>query len=177
MSDKSARAQVAVGHNDTSCAARFGLRLDGGGVALRQTQFTGLEQAPHDLSAASVRQRVDELDLLRRDGGAKPLAGVAEDSGRSSSSAVQPVLESDERFHHLADGGIRFADHRRLGHRRMIGQRVFHLERPDEMPGGLDHVVRSADEPEVAVGVALYEISGQVHAVREALAVSVLLCR
>ena len=118
---------------------------------------------------------VDELDFLRRDRGAQPLARVAEQFQPQLFVGGEPVLERDERLHHLADRRVRFADDCCLGDRRMIGQRVFHLERSDQVPGGLDHVVGAADEPEVAVGVALGEIPGEVEPVGEALAVALLL--
>jgi hypothetical protein len=42
----------------------------------------------------------------------------------------------------------------------MLHQHAFDLERTDQVPGGLDHVVGAADEPEVAVGIAHREIAG-----------------
>ena len=88
---------------------------------------------------------------------------------------MNPSLSGDERLDQLADGRVGLADDSRLGHRRMIGQRVLHLERTDQVPGGLDHVVGAADEPEVAVRVALGEVAGQIQVVGEALAVALFL--
>ena len=46
------------------------------------------------------------------------------------------------------------------------GQHVFHLERTDQMSRGLDHIIGTADEPEVAVRVPLGEVAGQVQPYR-----------
>ncbi len=47
-----------------------------------------------------------------------------------------------------------------LGHRRVLGERALDLERTDPVVGGLDHVVRAADEPEASVHVAVRSVSG-----------------
>ena len=87
----------------------------------------------------------------------------------------EPVFQRDERLDHLADRRVGLADDRRLGDRRVIGQRVLDLERADQVSSGLDHVVGAADEPEVAVRVALGEVAGQVEVVGEAFAVALFL--
>ena len=42
------------------------------------------------------------------------------------------------------------------------------------MAGGLDHIVRAADEPEIAVAIAPREIAGEVPAAGEAGAIALL---
>ena len=122
-----------------------------------------------------LRQRRQEGDLLRRDRGAQPLARVAEQIHAQVVGRVVPGLQRDERLDDLADHGIGLADHSGLRDGRMLHQRALDLERPDQVPGGLDDVVGTADEPEVAVGVAPGEIAGQVPAVGKALAVALFL--
>ena len=51
----------------------------------------------------------------------------------------------------------------------------FHLERPDEVARGLDHVVAAPDEPVVTVGVATGDIAGALPAVHERLLVALVL--
>ncbi len=57
----------------------------------------------------------------------------------------------------------------------MLHQRAFDFERPDEMAGGLDHVVGAADEPEIAFGVLFGEIAGEVPRTGETLSVALFL--
>ena len=64
-------------------------------------------------------------------------------------------FERDEGLDELADQRVGLADHAGLGDRGMLHQRALDLERADHVAGGLDDVVGAADEPEVAVGVAL----------------------
>ena len=100
----------------------------------------------------SVRE---EVDLLRRDGGAEALAREAR-AARSASASLgrEARLQRDERLHDLHGDRIGLADDARLGDGGVLQQRALHLERADEVPRRLDDVVRPADEPEVAVGVA-----------------------
>jgi hypothetical protein len=52
----------------------------------------------------------------------------------------------------------------------MLHQRALDLEGADQVAGGLDDVVGAPDEPEVAVGIALGEIAGQIPFAGEAFA-------
>src|SRR5437868_12311456 len=54
------------------------------------------------------------------------------------------------------------ADYRRLGDRWMIHQSALDLHRPDAMASDVDDVVHAAEEPEVAVGVSLGAVAGDV---------------
>ena len=76
-------------------------------------------------------------------------------SRRSSSDRHEPRLQRDERLDDLADHRVGLADHAGLGDGGVLHQRAFDLERADQMPGRLDHVVGAPDEPEVPVGIAL----------------------
>ncbi len=72
------------------------------------------------------------------------------------------------RMHEGVDGLpfdlVRQADGRRLGHGRVADQRDLDLGRAQPVAGDLDHVVHAADDPEVAVLVALGRVAGHVHA-------------
>jgi hypothetical protein len=89
-------------------------------------------------------------------------------SRRSSSDGSWPGLQRDERLHDLADDRVGLADDAGLGDRGVLDERALHLERADEVAGGLDDVVGPADEPEVAVRVAPGEVAAHVPAVDEA---------
>ena len=175
MSDSSARREIVVGHGVTS------LRLGRAFVSTVDVSPSGRPSS----RAFSKRRMIFPLRVcgsastnsisLGATAAPSRLRAWPSKSRRSVVVGGEPVLERDEGLDHLADGGIGLADDGRLGHRGMIGQRVLDLERTDQVPGGLDHVVGAADEPEVAVGVALDEVAGQVEAVGEALAVALFL--
>ena len=59
-------------------------------------------------------------------------------------------------------------DHRRLGHLRVRDQRRLHLGGGDVVAGDQHHVVDPAEQPQVAVLVALGAVAGEVHARRTA---------
>ena len=59
---------------------------------------------------------------------------------------------------------VRQADGRGLGHGRVADQRRFDLGRAQAIAGDLDDVVHAADDPVVAVLVALGRVAGQVDA-------------
>ena len=107
----------------------------------------------------------------RRAGEARAARGAAPRVG------IDARLERDEGLHDLARHRVGHADHAGLGDGRVLHERALHLERADEVARGLDHVVGAADEPEVAVVVALREVAGQVPAVRRSTSVALLLVR
>ena len=80
---------------------------------------------------------------------------------------IEAVPEHDERLDDLAALGVGRADDRALGHRRMLEQRALDLERPDPVRRREDHVVRAADEPEVALLVGHAAVACHVPAVPE----------
>ena len=45
----------------------------------------------------------------------------------------------------------------------MIHQRALDLHRADAVPGHVQHVVHATEQPEVAVGIALRAVAGEVH--------------
>src|SRR5262249_57822493 len=53
---------------------------------------------------------------------------------------------------------------RRFRDCRVIDQRALDLHRPDAVAGDVDHVVDAAEQPEVAVGVALRPVAGDIDA-------------
>ena len=77
---------------------------------------------------------------------------------------LRAFLQRDERGDRLALDLVRASDDRRLGDARMIDERALDLHRADAMSGDVDHVVDAAEQPEVAVGVALGAVAGEVDA-------------
>ena len=88
----------------------------------------------------------------------------------SFSSSIVPsnprvaFLQRHERGDRLPLDLVRAADDRRFRHARMIDERALDLHRPDAMAGDVDDIVDAAEQPEVAVGVALGAVAGHVHA-------------
>src|SRR3989304_4589930 len=68
----------------------------------------------------------------------------------------------------VSPSGAGLADAARLGDGRVLEEGALDLERADEVAGGVDDVVGTADKPEVAVGVAAGAVAGDVPAVAEA---------
>ena len=110
-----------------------------------------------------------ERDHARRDGGAEPAAGEAEQLEAEVLARPVAGAQRHERLDDLAGDRIGHADHAGLDHRRVLHQHALDLERSDEVAGGLDHVVGAADEPQPAVGVAAGDVTGEVPATGEAL--------
>ncbi len=66
----------------------------------------------------------------------------------------------DERLDDIAASCIGHRDDRGIGDRRVLDQAVLDLRRPDAISGDLEHVVRAALIPEIAVGVDGRDVSG-----------------
>src|SRR5204862_4314764 len=58
---------------------------------------------------------------------------------------------------------VRAADDRGFGDARMVDERALDFHRADAMPGDVDYVVDAAEQPEVAVRVALRAVARHVH--------------
>ena len=76
-------------------------------------------------------------------------------SSTSAGDGAYAFLERDERRDRLALDLVRAADDRGLGHLRMIDERALDLHRADPVARDVQHVVDAAEQPEVAVLVAL----------------------
>ena len=82
-----------------------------------------------------------------------------------------PGREHHERLDDARAVRVGLADDSRLHHGGMLDQHRFDLERPDPVARRDDHVVGSADEPEVALLVLDGAVAGEVPAVAERLGV------
>ena len=76
--------------------------------------------------------------------------------------ALDALLERDERGDRLALDLVRSSDHGGFGDARVIDERALDFHRADAVAGDVDHVVHAAEQPEVAVGVALRAVAGDV---------------
>ena len=83
-------------------------------------------------------------------------------SSLSSAVGLVAFLERDERRQGLALEVVVFADHRRLGHGRVVHQRALHLHGADPVAGDVEHVVHPSEDPPVAVVVELGAVAGEV---------------
>ena len=75
--------------------------------------------------------------------------------------------EHDGGLDHLTALGMRYGGDGAFQYSRVGQQGAFHLERPDAVAGGLDHIVAATDKVEVAVHIAPSHIAGVVEAVVE----------
>ncbi len=146
-----------------------------GSVALGQPQFARLDQPAHDLARAGLGQVGTKFDFARRHRHAQPLARVRQQVPAQRLVRLESLLERDEGLDHLERHRIGHADHRRFGHCGMLHQHALDLERTDQVPRGLDHVVAAADEPEIAVGVTLHQVAAAIPAIDEATPVAFIL--
>jgi hypothetical protein len=69
---------------------------------------------------------------------------MAADGRSSSSDRLETGIERDIGLDHLAGCLVRHADDAGLGHRLVLDQGAFHLERPDQVAGDL---IRSSARP------------------------------
>ena len=83
-------------------------------------------------------------------------------SAASAGSGSVAFLEDHKRRDRLPLQLVRAPDDRRLGHLRMIDQRALHFHRADAVSRHVNHVVHTAEHPEVAVFVALRAVAGEV---------------
>src|SRR3990167_866324 len=143
-----------------------------GQIALGQTELARLEQAAHALAPARLGQVVAEVAHLARRRRAQALARMAQRLAPQRFARLVTRLERPEGLHPLARHRVGNADDAGLGHGRMLHQGALHLEGPDQVAGRLDHVVGTADEPVVAIGVPAHQIAWEVPAVHEALALA-----
>ena len=101
------------------------------------------------------------------------LATCSRSSSPSSSLGSTPSAQDDEREDRLAGDRVVPADDGRLGDRRVVDQRDLDLDRREAVAGDVHHVVDAAEQPEVAVLVALRAVAREVHP-REAAPVRLL---
>jgi hypothetical protein len=144
------------------------LRHDGrigqrGGVAERAALGDVAQQAAHDLA----RPRLRQVRRNRMSSGRDRADLVATCSRRSSLQLLvaDALLHRDERGDRLALHLVRAADDGGLRDRRVVDQRALHFHRADAVAGHVQHVVDAAEDPEVAVVVALRAVAREVDAV------------
>ena len=89
-------------------------------------------------------------------------------SSTSSSRGSIPGAQDHERGDRLAGRVVGLADHRRLGDRGMVDERRLDLGGGDVVARHEHDVVDAAEQPEVALVVALGAVAGEVLAVEAA---------
>ena len=158
-----AAAMVAwLASEECSFTHRLGVRPVGraGDVLTirRAADLLVLQQPPHHLARARLRQRVDELDDLRHLVGGHVLLGPGDDV------LGLGVLGRGAQHHHRLDGlaaiGVLGGDDAGLLHRRMLVEQHLHLGRPDLEAAGVDHPLQPVGHEEVAFLVHPAEVAG-----------------
>ena len=76
--------------------------------------------------------------------------------------AGDAFLQRDERRDRLSLDLVRAPDDGRFGHARVIDEGALDFHGPDAVPGDVQHVVHAAEQPEVAVLVALRAVAGEI---------------
>src|SRR5579884_3316795 len=134
-------------------------------VSLYFTTRREFAQEPsHDLSAARLRKRVREPDIVglgqRADLFPDPLAQLL----------FQPIgcriarLKRDKRRDPLPLDRVRPPHHGCFRHLRMRHQRRFHLHRAQPVPRYVDHVVDPPHHPEIAILIAPRAVAREINA-------------
>ena len=106
--------------------------------------------------------------------GPSRLPRMAQQLLAQSLARLHAILQRDEGLDHLSGSRVRDADHANLGDGGVLHERTLDFERPDEMAGALDHVVRPADEPIIAVSIFHREVAGEIPPAGEAFAIAFL---
>ena len=78
--------------------------------------------------------------------------------------ALASVFEGHEGRQRLALELVRPSHNRRLGDRRVIDQRAFHLHGTDPVTGHVEHVVHPSKNPVVPVFVQFRAVAGEIPA-------------
>ena len=118
-----------------------------------------------DLAADGLGQFGDELDAPHALVGRQALAREGQDGLSQFGAGWFAGHQGDEGLGHGQTHRVGAGHDGDFGHRRVLDQAAFQLERADAVVAGLEHVVGAADEGDVAVGVARGGVAGAVAAV------------
>src|SRR5215510_1671914 len=114
---------------------------------------SGPELEPLDLAGRGLGQLGDEVDPAGVLVGSDLVLDEGLELVGELVAAARGLLEDDEGLRLDQPIAVLTADHRRLQHRRVAHQRRLDLDRRDPDTADLQHVVRAAAVPEVALGV------------------------
>ncbi len=99
--------------------------------------------------------------------GAEPLTHVAVNIVAQFIGLLVALVQGDECLHDLHCQVVRFADHPRFRQPPRVRSACSRIRRADQVPGGVDHVVVPAQEPEITLGILFRPIAGNVPTVFE----------
>src|SRR5690554_4254284 len=122
------------------------------------------QKAPHDLSAARLRQRLSKADLFGTCEAPDLLRDMIRELGRDLGASLKALFERDEGDETLALQLIRTPDRRRLGHIRVSDKAALDLGRAETMPRDIEHIVDTAHHPIKAVLIASRTIARKIFA-------------
>ncbi len=140
------------------------LALDGTDVFGDDHDGTSVARSPlaqgafEDLAARSSRKFGDVDDLPRLLVRREP--GGGERDQVLLVRLVRRIDEPDDRRHGLTPRPVRHADHRHLGHRRMLGEHRFDLDRVHVLASRDDHVLHPVGDEQVALPVDVPGVAG-----------------
>src|SRR2546425_5817985 len=134
-------------------------RSEGSASALAELPL--FQDATQDLARGRLRDGVDELDLARN----LVVGEAALDEGDHVGGGQRLArLPDDERLGDLARLGMRLADHRGIGNRRMLQQERLDLGRGDTEALELDHLLLAVTDVEIAALVDAPDVTAVVPA-------------
>src|SRR5205085_10751391 len=103
-----------------------------------------------------------EEDVIRTGNGADLFRNEVPQLVAKLRALIESFPERDECSQCLPLELVCLSNHCGFSHRRMLNERRFYFHRPDSMTGDVDHIVYAAEDPEVAIGVALCAVAGEV---------------
>src|SRR5829696_3407453 len=126
------------------------------------------QQPPHDLAGPGLRQLLHDHDLAGLGDGPDVAGDVVAQGLHELVTGVRPALAEDhERDDALPGGRVAGTHDRRLGHGRVADQGGLDLRRGDAVARDVHDVVHPAEQPDVAVGVLLGAVPGEVDVLAE----------
>ena len=157
--DRSAEAQPYRVESSGKSSSRNSPVRPAAGLGQRHFGLAQLHAA--DFSGDGLRQ-VPERDpshaLERRQRGAQ----MGKDRPRRLGCRLMPRCQRDEGFRDVHAHRVGRRNDRGLGHRGVLDQRAFQLERADPVVGRFEHVIRPPDIGIVAVRIAGRDVAGAV---------------
>src|SRR5215218_3456826 len=131
-------------------------------VAQRPALRDVAQQPAHDLAAPRLRQVGHEHEEFRPRDRADHVRHVLPQLDAERVAGLLSGLEDHEREDRLAADRVVLADDGGLRHGSVIDERGLDLRGGDPVTGDVHHVVHPAEQPQVAVLVALRAVAGEV---------------
>src|SRR5690606_6327950 len=107
----------------------------------------------HDLTRTCLRQIVHEFDRSRLGNRPHVVAYMIPKLRLQLLATVVPLAQNAESADDVALQLVGDANHRRLSHSRVADEGALHLSSTKTVPGDLNHVVNTANDPDITIFV------------------------